>query len=112
MTEFGSGYRFGSEHAEATAEEMLSRYPMTLFIKPQHPECGAEGAGYFLRFLMEERGWLRRWNPETQGATYKMDVDDGEEDEFLEFLREYASESFLRQRRQTYADRQGGGVEQ
>jgi len=108
VTEFGSGYSFESEHAEATAEEMLSRYPMTLFVKPQHPECATDHAGQFLRFLEHERGWVRRWNPETQGSTFKMDVEDDEEDDFLEFLRGCASEEFLRQRHQSYTDRQGG----
>jgi len=111
VTEFGSGYRFESEHAEAVAEEMLSRYPMTLFVKPQHPECATDHAGQFLRFLEQERGWVRRWNPETQGSTFKMDVSDDEEDDFLEFLEECASEEFLRKQSQSMYQRRGGGVE-
>jgi len=112
VTEFGSKYSFESEHAEATAEEMLSRYPMTLFVKPQHPECATDHAGQFLRFLEHERGWVRRWNPETQGSTFKIDVDDDEEDDFLEFLESCASEEFLRKQSQSYIDRSDrGGVE-
>jgi len=111
VTEFGCRYSFESEHAEAVAEEMLSRYPMTLFVKPQHPECAADHAGQFLRFLEHERGWLRRWNPETQGSTFKMDVDDSEEDDFLEFLRGCASEEFLTRQSRSMYQRSGGGVE-